>query len=72
MRRRDAILTAQALALAAAAMRSAVAMPAIAEALRGFGVDAIGGDRREFDAVLQADIAVWRPLIRELGLRADR
>lgn len=56
----------------AAAMRHAVATPSVAEELHGLGADVVGGDSREFDAVVRADIAVWRPLIRELGLRVDR
>ena len=56
--------------LAEAVPRAIATGPAEAD-LRSVGAQMIGAGRPEFDRLVQAEIATWRPLIRELGLRPD-
>jgi tripartite-type tricarboxylate transporter receptor subunit TctC len=56
----------------AAAIQEAVAAEPVAEELRRRGAEMAGAGPQAFDALVQAEAATWRPLIRELGLRPDR
>jgi len=38
---------------------------------RALGIQTTGWSAGEFDAFVAAEIALWRPLIRELGIRLD-
>ncbi len=52
-------------------MRAAVASADIARRMRDLGIEASALSAPEFNAFVAAENALWRPLIRELGIRLD-
>ncbi|MCQ4159890.1 tripartite tricarboxylate transporter substrate binding protein [Roseomonas sp. GC11] len=53
------------------ALASALAAPKVTERLATLGAERPAGGVREFLAYIRQERALWRPLIRELGLRMD-
>jgi tripartite-type tricarboxylate transporter receptor subunit TctC len=54
-----------------AALRQALARPAVRERFAGLGVDLIEPDYRAFEAYVQRDFANWRAVAREAGITMD-
>jgi len=50
---------------------AAAALPEVAARLRAIGVETDPADAAAFRGFVAREIAIWRPLIRELGLRID-
>lgn len=46
-------------------------LPDVAERVRGFGADPVGGSRDFYSRVIAADWARWGALVREIGVRGD-
>jgi tripartite-type tricarboxylate transporter receptor subunit TctC len=53
-------------------LNRAVATPEVAQVIRNLSAEAVPGDAAAFNAVVRAESALWRPLIRELGIRLDQ
>lgn len=56
---------------AAAAFAAAVATPALRERLAGEGVEAVGGTRAEFAALVEAEYPRWAAIVRERNIRPE-
>ena len=46
-------------------------LPEVAERVRGFGADPVGGDRAHYAGVIAEDWERWGGVVRDLGLRGD-
>lgn len=52
-------------------MRAAIAAPALQERMRDLGIETAPWSPAEFNEFVARENAVWRPLIRDLGIRLD-
>ena len=53
------------------ALTEAIASEEVAQMIRNLSAEAVPGDAAAFNAQIRAEAAVWRPLIRDLGIRLD-
>lgn len=52
-------------------LNEAIATEEVATVIRNLNAEAAPGDAAAFNALIRAESALWRPLIRELGIRLD-
>jgi len=53
------------------ALNAAIATEEVAQVIRNLSAEAVPGDAAAFNAQIRAESALWRPLIRDLGIRLD-
>lgn len=53
------------------ALNQAVASEEVAQVVRNLSAEAVPGDAAAFNAQMRGEIARWRPLIRDLGIKLD-
>jgi tripartite-type tricarboxylate transporter receptor subunit TctC len=54
-----------------AEMNAILKEPDVAQKMRGFGFDLIGGTPEDFGALIGGEAAKWAPVIKKLGLKVD-
>ncbi len=54
-----------------AALNQAIASDEVAQVVRNLSAEAVPGDAAAFNAQMRSEIARWRPLIRDLGIKLD-
>jgi tripartite-type tricarboxylate transporter receptor subunit TctC len=52
-------------------LNEAIATEEVAQVIRNLSAEAVPGDAAAFNAQIRAESALWRPLIRELGIKLD-
>jgi tripartite-type tricarboxylate transporter receptor subunit TctC len=55
-----------------AELNTAIATEEVARIIGNLSAEAVPGDAAAFNAMVRAESALWRPLIRELGIRLDQ
>jgi tripartite-type tricarboxylate transporter receptor subunit TctC len=53
-------------------LNQAIATEEVARIIGNLSAEAVPGDAAAFNAMVRAESALWRPLIRELGIRLDQ